>query len=63
MRKLRPKILQYVVQFPEKCLPAEKIDEEKPIIYLGPNEFSQYYSLETGYGIYSAPETNQALVI
>jgi len=63
MRKLRPKILQYVVQFPEKCLPAEKIDEEKPIIYLGPNEFSQYYSLETGYGIYSAPETNQALVL
>lgn len=62
LRKLRPRLLQYVVQFPEKALPAAYQSEERPIIYLGKEEYPSYYSLETGYGVYEEPGENQAVM-
>lgn len=52
MRKLRPKLLMYVVQFPEHCLPFDKKAEDIALVYLNRMEYTNYYSLETGYGIY-----------
>lgn len=49
LRKLRPELLQYVVQFPEYVLPEEYKNKEKAIIHLGPTEFKTCYDLETGY--------------
>ncbi len=49
MRKLRPRLLQFVVQFPERVLPDCFKETTEPIIYLGPSEFSEYYNLSTGY--------------
>lgn len=49
LRKLRPELLQYVVQFPDYALPEEYKNKEKAIIHLGPAEFQTCYDLETGY--------------
>jgi len=62
LRKLRPRLLQYVVQFPEKALPAIYQLDERPIIYLSREEYPAYYSLETGYGVYEEPGENQAVM-
>lgn len=62
-RKLRPRLLQYVVQFPEKALPSIYQLDERPIIPLSKEEYSSYYSLETGYGVYEEPKENQAVQV
>jgi len=49
LRKLRPELLQYVVQFPDYMLPAEFKDRNKAIIYLGTAQYPSCYDLETGY--------------
>lgn len=49
LRKLRPEILQFVVQFPDYVLPEEYKNKDKAIIYLGPDEYKTCYDLETGY--------------
>lgn len=49
MRKLRPRLLQFVVQFPESALPAYYKEKTEPIIYLGPEEYLDFYSLNIGY--------------
>lgn len=63
LRKLRPRLLQYVVQFPDKALPAHYQQDERPMIPLGKEEYPFYYSLETGYGVYEEPGTNQAVIV
>lgn len=62
LRKLRPRLLQYVVQFPEKALPAHYQQDERPIIPLSKEEYPSYYSLETGYGVYEEPGEHQAVI-
>ncbi len=55
LRLLRPALLQYVVQFPEKYLPEELREEasEKPFIRLGTEpgkyQYGRCYNLVTGY--------------
>lgn len=49
LRKLRPKLLQYVVQFPDYALPEVYKDKGKAIVYLGPEDYPNCYDLETGY--------------
>ncbi len=63
LRKLRPRLLQYVVQFPEKALPSSYQLDERPIIPLSKEEYPSFYSLETGYGVYEEPGENQAIML
>lgn len=55
LRLLRPALLQYVVQFPEKALPQKLKDEaeKRPFIRLwnepGEYNYKQYYDIITGY--------------
>lgn len=49
LRKLRPELLQYVVQFPDYALPVEYKDKDKAIVYLGTDDYTSCYDLETGY--------------
>lgn len=49
LRKLRPKLLQYVVQFPDYILPEEFKEGDAPIIYLGREAYPVCYDLTTGY--------------
>lgn len=61
MRKIRPRLLQYIVQFPDKALPDEFKDDDKAIIYLGPAIYERCYNLITGYGSYETPVHNSAI--
>jgi CRISPR-associated endonuclease/helicase Cas3 len=49
MRKLRPRLLQFVVQFPEHALPGYFKERTEPIIYFSKEEYPTYYDLATGY--------------
>lgn len=49
LRKLRPELLQYVVQFPDYILPEEYKGKNKAIVYLGTDEYPACYDLVTGY--------------
>ncbi len=62
LRKLRPRLLQYVVQFPQNALPSHYQLDERPIIHLNQEGYPSYYSLEIGYGVYEEPEENQAVI-
>jgi len=63
LRKLRPRLLQYVVQFPVKALPSSYENDERPIIPLGQNEYPNYYDLKTGYGVFEQPQENEAVIL
>lgn len=49
LRILRPKLLQYVVQFPDYALPEEHQNDDVAIIRLDQNTYPSCYDLITGY--------------
>jgi CRISPR-associated endonuclease/helicase Cas3 len=63
MRKLRPSLLQFVVQFPQWALPVEFKEKTEPIIYLGPEEYNKHYCLIVGYSGHKDKPVNQAEVL
>jgi hypothetical protein len=52
-----------VVQFPERALPDFFKEKTEPIIYLGPEEYEEYYSLIVGYSGRKDKPVNQAEVL
>ncbi len=63
LRKLRPRLLQYVVQFPQKALPSSYEEDESPIIRLDKATYPRYYDLKTGYGLFEQPRENESVNI
>lgn len=63
MRKLRPRLLQHVVQFPDYVLPEEYKDKGVPIILLDRETYPSCYDLIIGYKQPEELKPNQCVIL
>lgn len=59
IKKIKPQLLQYVTRFPKYDFNPSPNQKDKAIIYLGTNEWNEYYDLKTGYKFNQAPTLAQ----